>query len=158
MAVEKWFAGSLQGLTWGTAITSSVMNSISSGNSIASDLSLSNASALDIFADVSISLNTITPVAPNFVGVYLLPLNQDGTTYGDNKIASTSPGTAGSPGSNYSVGSITVTTSAGVQVGSLSRIILLPGGFRICLFNQCGVAWNAATNVCLYRTYNRSVN
>ena len=159
MATEKWIAGSGQGLTWGIAFTaaSTLNNSIPTGNSIASDLSLTNASALDIFCDLSISLNTITPIAPNYVGVYLLPLNQDGTTYGDNKIANSSTGTAGTPGSTYAVGTINVTTSAAVQVGTLSRIILPPGGFRFCLYNNTGVTWSASANVCQYRTYNRSI-
>jgi hypothetical protein len=154
MAIEKWVAGSGQGLAWGNAFTGSTLNSIASGNAIASDLTLTNASALDIFCDLSIQLGSAAFVSPNYIGVYLYPLNQDGSTYGDGRFASSA---AGPPANTYAVGSIGLVAATQAQNGTLSRIVLPPGGFKFVLWNQGGVALNASGNVCLYRTYNRSI-
>jgi hypothetical protein len=154
MATEKWIAGSGQGLTWGNAFTGTTLNSIASGNAILSDLAISNGSPLDIFADLSISLASAAFVAPNYIGIYLYPLNQDGSTYGDGRFGSSA---AGPPPANYAVGNIGIVAATQAQEGSLLRIILPPGTFKFVLYNQGGVALAAASNVCLYRTYNRAI-
>ena len=56
MATEKWIAGAGQGLTWGDAFSTATLNSIANGNAILSDIAITNGTALDIFADVSIAL------------------------------------------------------------------------------------------------------
>lgn len=154
MATEKWIAGSGQGLTWGNAFTGSTLNSIASGNAILSDLVINNATALDIFADVSISLASAAFVAPNYIGIYLYPLNQDGTTYGDGRFGTSA---AGPPPAGYAVGTIGLVAATQAQEGTLRGIILPPGSFKFVLYNQGGVALAASTNVCLYRTYNRQI-
>lgn len=154
MATEKWIAGSGQGLTWGDAFSTATLNAIASGNAILSDISISNGTALDIFADLSIALGSAAFVAPNFIGVYLYPLNKDGTTYGDGRFGTSA---SGPPPNNYSVGSIGLVAATQAQEGSLSRIILPPGTFKFVLYNQGGVALAATGNTCQYRTYNRSV-
>lgn len=154
MAVEKWIAGSGQGLSWGNAFSGATLNSIASGNAILSDLSLVNGTAMDIFADVSIALASAAFVAPNFIGVYLYPLNQDASTYGDGRFGSSA---AGPPPGNYWVGNIGLVAATQAQEGSLGRIILPPGTFKFVLYNGGGVALGSSGNVCLYRTYNRSV-
>jgi len=154
MSTEKWIGGSGQGLTWGNAFTGSTLNSIASGNAIISDIQIDNSSALDIFADVSINLASVAVVAPNYVGVYLYPLNADGTTYGDGRFGSSA---TGPPASLYWVGNIIVVAGTSVQEGTTPRIILPPGKFKFLLYNQCGVAFASAGNTCQYRTYNRQV-
>ncbi len=153
MSVEKWIGGSGQGLTWGNAFTGSTLNSIASGNAILSDISITNGTALDIFADLSINLASAAFVAPNFIGVYLYPTNDVGT-YGDGRFGSSA---AGPPPNNYSVGSIVIVALTQAQTGVLSRIILPPGTFKFVLYNQGGIALASSGNTCLYRTYNRSV-
>ena len=156
MAVEKWIAGSGVGLTWTAAITASVLNAIVNGNAILSDVDIDNSAALDVFADVSIAFGAVTTVAPNFIGVYLYPLNEDGTTYGDGKFGSSA---AGPPPSCYWVGNIIVpiaTTTA--FEGILRGIILPPGHFKFAFYNQAGVTLaGSGANAAKYRTYNRSV-
>jgi hypothetical protein len=154
MATEKWIAGSGQGLTYGNAFTGSTLNSIASGNAILSDIVISNGTALDIFADVSIQLASAAFVAPNYIGVYLYPLNQDNTTYGDGRFGTSA---AGPPASNYWVGNIIIVAATQAQNGTLRGIVLPPGTFKFVLYNQGGVALASSANVCLYRTYNRSV-
>jgi hypothetical protein len=154
MAIEKWIGGSGQGLTWGAAFGTEI-NSLANGNAVLSSVSITNGTALDIFSDVSfVAGATVTTAAPNYLGLYLYPLNEDGSTYGDGRFGTAA---AGPPPANYYRGTIgfnaaTLTTIAGVFEG----IRLPPGTFKFVLYNQAGVAL-AASNTCDYRTYNRSV-
>jgi hypothetical protein len=153
MAVEKWIAGSGQGLTWGSLDTTT-LNSIASGNAILSGTAITNGTALDIFADVEVVLASLAAVTPNYVGVYLYPLNSDGTTYGDGRFSSSA---SGPPPSVYFVGSIGMVAATQAQQGTLRGIILPPGSFKFVLYNQMGVAFASASNTLKYRTYNRSI-
>lgn len=155
MATEKWVAGSGAGLTWTAAITASVLNSIVNGNAILSDTQIDNSSALDMFADLSMAFGSITWAAPNYIGVYLYPLNQDGSTYGDGRFGSSA---AGPPAANYWVGNITCPTGAAAAEGTLSRIILPPGAFKFVFYNQSGATLaGSGANSAKYRTYNRAI-
>jgi hypothetical protein len=153
MAVEKWIAGTV-GLTWTNAYTTgSTFDSIVNGNAIASDLALVNGTNLDIFCDLSVSLASVAVVAPNYIGVYLYPLNSDGSTYGDKRFASSA---AGPPGSPYWVGNVVVPTGTAANIGMVSRIIMPPGSFKFVIYNQLGVSLSTG-NTIQYRTYNRQV-
>ncbi len=157
MATEKWIGGSGQGLTWGSAFNSSDMASMTNGQSVLSSIAdITNGTALDIFADISINLPSITVAAPAYAGIYLYPLNQDGSTYGDNQLSS---GTAASkvPSSTYLVGAIVMPTGAAAVHGTLIGIVLPPGSFRFVFYNQLGASLTSGTQTCQYRTYNRSV-
>lgn len=154
MSTEKWIGGSGQGLTYGDAFSTATLNSIASGNAILSDLQIDNSTALDIFADVSIALGSAAFVAPNFIGIYLYPLNKDGTTFGDGRFGSSA---AGPPPSPYWVGSIGLVAATQAQEGTTRGIILPPGKFKFVLYNQGGIALASSGNTCQYRTYNRQV-
>ncbi len=155
MAVEKWIGGSGQGLTWGDAFSTATLNSITNGNAILSDISITNGTALDIFADVSVAIGSITIAAPNYLGIYLYPLNKDASTYGDGRFASAA---AGPPPSPYWVGNIVMPTGAAASEGMTRGIILPPGTFKFVLYNQLGNTLAGSNgNTCQYRTYNRSV-
>jgi hypothetical protein len=154
VATEKWVAGSGQGLTWGNAFTGSTLNSIASGNAILSDLQIDNRAALDVFADLTINLASAAFASPNYIGVYLYPLNGDGSTFGDGRFGSSA---AGPPPSSYFIGAITIVAATQAQEGTLRGIVMPPGKFKFVLYNQGGVAFAASGNTCQYRTYNRSV-
>lgn len=154
MAVEKWIAGSGQGLTWGDAFSTATLNSIANGNAILSDISITNGTALDIFADVSIALASAAFATPNYIAIYLYPLNKDGSTYGDGRFGTSA---AGPPPAQYYVGSIPLVGATQAQEGTTTKIILPPGTFKFVLYNQGGVALAASGNTCQYRTYNRQV-
>lgn len=153
MSTEKWIAGSGQGLTWGSLMTTE-LNSIASGNAILGTTAVTNGTALDLFADFSLVLASAAFVAPNFVGVYLYPLGDDGATYGDGRFGSSA---AGPPPSTYSVGSIVIVAATQAQNGVLTRVILPPGTWKPVLYNQGGVALAGSGNTLKYRTYNRSI-
>ncbi len=93
-------------------------------------------------------------MAPNFFGVYLYPLNKDGSSYGEGKFGTSA---AGPPSPTYAVGSITFVAATQAQTGTLSRIVLPPGTFKFVLYNQGGIALAASGNTCQYRTYNRQI-
>lgn len=152
MATEKLIAGTV-GLTW-TALGTTVYNSIASGNAILDGTSLTNGTNLDIFCDVSLHLASAAFVAPNYVGVYLYPLCDDGSTYGDGRFGSSA---AGPPPGTYYVGSIGLVAATQAQNGVLRGIVMPPGTFEFVLYNQGGVAWAASGNTLKYRTYDRSV-
>jgi hypothetical protein len=102
-----------------------------------------------------VAIGSITIAAPNYLGLYLYPLNKDGSTYGDGKYGSSA---AGPPASCYWVGNIIMPTGAAASEGSVRGILLPPGAFKFVLYNQLGATLAGSSgNTCQYRTYNRSV-
>lgn len=152
MATEKWLAGTSWTSCFGTEI-----NSLVAGNAVLSgSAAIANGTNLDLFADVSISLGSITSGSGNpFIGIYLYPLNQDGSTYADGQFGSSA---AGPPPSAYFVGAIPVKPSTtGVITGILRNIPLPPGSFKFVLYNNSGANLAASSNTVSYRTYNLQV-
>lgn len=154
MATEKWVAGTV-GLTWTSAGFSTEVNSLVNSNSCIAASQLDNSTNLDMFCDLSISLGSITTGAgAPFIGMYLYPLNQDGTTYGDANI----PAAAATPASMYWVGNIqTPAGHAGAITGTIRNIVMPPGAFKFVLYNASGNTLASSTNTIQYRTYNYSV-
>lgn len=157
MATEKWIAGSGVGLTW-TSCFSTEVNSVVTGNAILSGASaITNGTALDLLCDISISLGSITTGAGlPYVGFYIYPLNQDGTTYGDGRFASSA---AGPPPTNYYAGAIPAPASTtGVITGMVRGVWLPTGTFKFVLYNNLGATLAGSSNTISYRTYNRQVS
>jgi hypothetical protein len=150
MSTELWTTPS----AYADAFSTATLNSIASGNSILSDLALTNTNG-DIFCDVSFNLASASFLAPNFIGIFIYPLNKDTSTYGDGRFGTSAAGIpSGYPG--ISVG-ITPTTAA--QSGTVSRL-LLPAkgcGYKFVLYNGGGVTFASSANTCQYRSYNRAV-
>jgi hypothetical protein len=163
MATERWIAGSGVGLTWTACFTpASDINSLANGNAMLSaSAGITNGTSLDIFADVSFLAGAaVTTVVPAYLGLYLYPLGQDGSTYGDGRFTGSggAGGTAGPPPGNYAIGNAAFAAAASTTIACVwSKIVLVPGTFKFLIYNQSGVALPASGNLCLYRTYNRSV-
>jgi hypothetical protein len=154
MATQKWIAGTV-GLTWANVMTTE-LNSLANGSMAIASSALDNSTNLDQYADFSIVCNTggtiIVPAGQPYMGIYLYPLNGDGSTYGDGQSG------ANAPGSSYWVGNISIRPSATyAPSGTLRGVLLPPGQFKPVVYNQFGVALNASTNVLKWRTYNNSV-
>jgi hypothetical protein len=155
MAVEKWVSGAVS--AYATAFNAADLNSLPNGSAVLSSIAdIANGTNLDIFAALSISLGSITTVAPSFLGVYYYPLNQDGTTYGDKLFASGAQ-VALAPSATYWVGNIIVGVGTTVITGTLDRIIIPPRSGRFLAYNQLGATLAASANVAKYQTYNRSI-
>ena len=155
MATEKLTAGAGVGLTW-TSCFGTELNSLTAGDAVLSSDAIANGTALDMWADISISLGSVTSGAGlPYIGLYFYPLNQDASTYGDGRFGSAA---AAVPPTQYYVGSIAVPPSTtGVILGSLRGLWLPPGSGKFVLYNGAGVNLAASANTVAYRTYNRSV-
>lgn len=156
MAVEKWIAGSLQGLTWGSAGFSTEINSLANGNAVLAANQIDNGSALDVFADISIALGSLTTGsgAP-YLGFYLYPLNEDGASYGDGRFGSSA---SGPPPSGYFAGTILLPASTTATLKGMVRgVVLPPGAFKFVIYNQAGASLAGSGNAIELRTYNRAV-
>lgn len=165
MATEKWIAGSgAAGLSWTAIFTSGTtlydLNTMPNASAAASSTGAVSNSALDTFMDISVTLGSITPSASYLGGlsVFVLPLNQDGTTYGDGQFANTGAQSAKIPQPGYWVGNITFPPGvAAVQQGVLRGVLLPPEGFQIVIQNNTGVALASSGNTVKYWTYNLAV-
>ncbi len=155
MATERLIGGSGVGLTW-TSCFSTELNSLVNGNAVISADVINNATALDMLADVSVSLGSVTTGAGlPYIGLYIYPLNQDGSSYGDGRFGSSA---AGPPSTLYAVGAIAAPASTtAVVTGMVRGIWLLPGSFKFLIFNSLGVNFASSANTVEYRTYNRQV-
>jgi hypothetical protein len=153
---SSWVAGNGVGFTWTTAFGAEYTSTTcASGSAVASSVVITNQTARDMFCDFSFQLaSLIVPAGSPFVGVYLYPLNQDGSTYGDGRFASAA---AGPPPSAYSVGNVGVVVGTQAQNGTLTGITIPPGSFKFVFYNGTGVTTAAASNVAKYRTYNISM-
>lgn len=131
-------------LSWASAFGSEI-NSLASGSCAVSSTVLDNTTSLYTDGWVSVSLGSLaTGTGAPSLDFYMLPLNQDGTTYGDGTASgSTAPAPA------YYVGSITWNASlaSGTQVGQLKLVgIIPPAKFKLAAVNNTGNALAASGN------------
>lgn len=158
-ATTAWVGGNGVGLTWSSAgFTAANFNSLASG-SCAGSSQIDNSTALDLYADVSFVVTVGgTTTTGSYAVLYLLPLNQDGTTYGDGATG----GGATLPSAQYQVGAVNVlsgVTSGSTVTGTFRGILLPPGKFVWVWANQFGVTLNATASATVnYRTYNENLN
>ena len=122
------------------------LNSLAAGSCAVSSTVYDNTTNLYTDAWVSCSLPTLaTGTGAPSLAVYLLPLNQDGTTYGDGTASGTT-----APSAAYYVGSITWEPSlaSATQVGSIQISTgIPPTKFKLAVVNNIGNALAASGNV-----------
>ena len=150
-----WTAGNGVGFTWSVANANA--GTLANGNSVLDSTDILNQTALDIYADVSISLTiaSSTIAAGANMTFWIAMLNQDGTTYGDNKVTTTPAAVTPS----YSPAAVIPTNPGTAQtsiIGNAFGIIIPPGTFRWLVQNNIGFTLTAAT--IKYRTYNMNLN
>jgi hypothetical protein len=158
-----WTAGNGVGFTWTTAINASDLVSLTNGSTVLSSVAdITNQTALDIYADLSVRLTvtSATPPAGAWLGIYLAALLDDGATYGDGSLTSGSTITRAPPWSP--IGSIPLETVAAATLlaGFVQGIVIPPGSFRFALYNGSGAALSSTAGNCIvkYRTYNMQLN
>ncbi len=139
---------------WTAALTGSTLNSLASGNALLGDTDIDNSSVGDIFIDFSLVLASGAFVAPNFVGLYLYPLGDDGTHYGDGRFGSAA---AGPPSSTYFARNIEIVATTAGQYGQALLVPLPRNIVRPVLWNKGGVNWASSGNTLKYRTRKWSV-
>lgn len=156
-AILKWNAPS----AWTNAFEAADLNSLGIATTVISTSNTSggitNGTGLDLLMDVSIQLGSMTPVAPNYLGLFLLPLLADGTTYADGDSATA---TAANMATASFLGGTAVLRlkAASAQNVMIGSITIPPGTFKLYLYNGSGVAFPASGNTAKYRTYSLNTN
>jgi hypothetical protein len=157
--IAKLSYGTTTGSTWTSAgFTASDFNSRADGSVVVATSALDNDSGLDLEAEVSFSIEIGgTMSAASRFDLFILPLNRDGTTYGDNQATGTTP-----PASSYWVASAGVkvgATTGTAMVGTFPRVPLPAADFKFAIVNRTGAALDStAAAVVEYRTVNRNLN
>lgn len=160
---SAWTAGNGAGYTWTAVMASGDMTSLANGSTVLSSAaSITNQTAQDQFMDLGgvWTVTSATPPAGAYIGIYLVPLNSDGATYGTGELTSGSTITR-APASGLVCTMPQETAAATTTLaGTCAGIIIPPGSFRIAVFNGSGAALSAtaANNTLLYRSYNINLN
>lgn len=163
-----WGAGLGVGFTWTaltyTTSTATQFNSLAAASVVSNLAAITNQTALDLYADLSFTFvnGATTTTAGARSLLWLLPLNQDGTTYGDNSQPTIGTKTSVAPAGAYQVGAVShlVGVASGTAlVGMFRGIVLPPGSFVFCIQPNSEGALNAtATATIAYRTYIENLN
>lgn len=160
-----WTAGNGVGLTWTTAINSADMASMAgttagSNTVLSSVADIANGTALDQFMDLSMSLiiSSSTIAAGANIAFFLYQLNQDGTTYGDNKLTAGTPATLTPSMPPIAVIPLFAAASQTTLIGGVTGLIMPSGSFRLAVQNNSGFALTSGTQTVKYRTYNQQLN
>jgi hypothetical protein len=117
---------------------------------------------LDMFAEISLRLTvaSFTPSSGSYLGIYVVPLLDDGSTYGDGTLTSGSTITRAPPYPLAGIVPLESSAAITVMAGFIPRIELPPNKFRFALFNNSGVSLSgtAGNNIVKYRTYDMNLN
>ena len=166
---EIWGAGLGVGFTWTTAINGADMASLASGSTVLSSVTdITNQTALDLFADISVrmTLASTTFQAGANVASWLAALLDDGSTYGDGSMTSGGTVTRNLPYGPIGLVTVQSAVATTVVAGFVQGVLIPPGSFRLALGNNLvnnsgtGVALSATggNNVVKYRTYVLNLN
>lgn len=159
-----WTAGNGAGLTWTAMFGTADLTSLANGASVMSSATaIANGTNLDQLADVSveITISSATPTAGANITLWLAPLAQDGSTYGDGSF------TAGTQKSAYTPAWFSVQTCPVQSAAATTKMIayfqgipLPPVSFTWVIQNNTGQAFSstAANNVAKFITYNVNDN
>jgi hypothetical protein len=141
------------GLLGWTTIMTTELGGLATGNMAIGNTAVANNTALDILCDISfVSGAAVTGTGQPYVGIYLYPLNADGSTYGDGQTSG-----AVVPGSNYWVGNISGVAAGQKQTGTLWGVRMPPGVWKPVVYNALGnslTANSTAPNILAFRPYN----
>lgn len=145
-----------------TSLMTTELNSLVSGNAVLGGTAINNGTNLDLTAEFSFtSGGSIVTTGSPFVGLYLYPLNGDGSTYGDGRFATSA---AGPPPSNYFRGYCGLPAATATQTGyfaipgtGIFQIPLPRGTWKPVFYSLAGVTLSASGNILYYRTTNRSI-
>jgi hypothetical protein len=141
------------------SFTAGDLNSLATGSCALSTAAITNGTALDLYADVSFIVTVGgTTTTSSYMTLYLLPLQQDGSTYGDGTASGSTPPVA----VPYLISTCMVksgVTSGSTISGMFRGLVLPPGDFKFVLCNQLGVALNATASLTMkYRSFNENLN
>lgn len=153
--------GVLAGATWtdaGFGASDASFNSLATGSFVLAGTALSpSQSDTDLLMDISFSITGTTGSSGTpYFSLFILPLNQDGTTYGDG-----TPTGAVPPNSQYWVQNAGVLLSqSGVPLVGMFQGLEIPwGNFKVGIAQFTGNALAAAAAATIkFRTYTPNTN
>lgn len=128
-----------------TSLITTGLDSLTDGSATTASTAVDNSTNLNLFADFGLMLGSFNPSGSPFLELRMLERNGDGSTYDDS--------TAGAW-----IGNIPVTTGSSAKVGTLKRIPLSVGLFKIIVINRTGATLAASSNTLYYRTYSEQNN
>jgi hypothetical protein len=141
--VTKWVVAAAYASAGFT--TAANFNSLANGSCVVAPTALTNSTNLYVFGDVSFVVTVGgTTLATSYFDLYILPLNQDGSTYGDN----TATGTT-APSLGYRVSSVNVMsgiTTGNTVVGTFRSIVIPPQNFKFAIVNNLGIALSSTAS------------
>ena len=158
-----WTGGLLNsGLAWTAFFNAADLNSMANGSSVLSSVTaIANGTSLDQFFDVSFQLTiaSSTIAAGANLVMWLFPLMEDGSTYGDNSLVAGTQA-AVTPGLYPKLvmplrAATTQTLLFGVNNDPL---VMPPGSWLPALQNNSGFALAASGNAGKFRSYNLNLN
>lgn len=163
-----WTGGNLNaGLGWTSLFSSTDLNGLGPNYSVRSVLAdITNGTGLDQFMDVSVRCQiaqSTTVTLGISMALFLYPLLDDGSTYGDNFLP-----TAGFGGRVTGFPSLQPAAVFGVPLpanftsmtgiaGFAQGILMPPGSFRPVFYQNVGFTFTGTQNV-LFRSYNINLN
>lgn len=154
--IQKWTPGFYS--PW-TSVCSTEMNTLPNGDAILCSTQIANQTNNDLYAHFSIAFGSVTTFAgaPN-VQVFIYPLNQDGSTYGDGSFGSAA---AGPPPAQYATSCVipAPASTTGAFKGECWNIPIPPVAFKVVLYNNLNSTGNAASsgNVVYIQTSNFAI-
>jgi hypothetical protein len=165
-ATQKWIGGyysatGTAAATW-TAISSTEINSLTHGDFVLLSTQINNDPANsgngDLYANFSFVFGAVsTQAGTPYLQLYLFPLNEDGSTYGDNSASGT--GAAGPPAAQYATNCIvpvTASLSSTAFKGSCTNVPLPASKFKMVLYDNLNTTGSTASsgNTVYIQTYN----
>lgn len=145
--IGKWNAPSAT-----TTVLSTGLNSLANNTMSAASSTITNNTNLDIYVDIEVALNTLSPTTGAYVALYIWE-SIDGTNFpaqsdADLRLTTTQLLCTVPIG----------TTASTAQRVAVRNVVIPPGQFQIKLDNQTGVALNAATNTVKFNAYDYNLN
>ena|SRR5690348_2488744 len=145
--IGKWNAPSAT-----VTVLSTELNGLANNTMTVASSAIANQTNLDIYCDIEVNLNSLSPLAGAYVALYILEA-VDGTNYPTPSAADL----------RLSATQLLCTIPIGVAATTGQRVvarnvILPPGTFKIQLDNQTGVALNATLNTVKLNAYDVNLN
>ncbi|HZT90278.1 MAG TPA: hypothetical protein VFA12_20225 [Stellaceae bacterium] len=158
-----WTAGNGAGLTWTSGFGAADLTSLPSGDVVlSSGAAIANGANLDMFADASVEITiaSSTPSAGAYIALWIAPLQEDGTTYGDGQLTAGVQAAYTPPWAPAAIIPIESGTALTKMMGSVSAILLPPRNFLWILGNFTGLTFSgtAGNNVMKFITENVNLN
>lgn len=155
--VQKWTAGNYS--SW-TSVCTTELNSLPASDAVLCSTAVQNQTNNDLYAHFSVTFGSVTTFAgAPYVQLYLYPLNQDGSTYGDGSFGSAAGGPPPAQYATQCVIPAPVSTTSAFK-GECWNVPIPPLAFKVVLYNNLSNTGNAASsgNVVYIQTSNFAIN